>query len=205
MIKLRHILNEKMNLDDNFIWMYHGGRKWQPYEAQVKPAKKGRYEAGPGIYLTNHYDTALKYARGSNIVSLIGVSKDLTFSNDVDIDVGDIEQFIKTYIGPKNRKDMMNDVLRYTERTNRSTYPSEFLINLSVNYEIGGKQLSYLLNFLVDNGIDCTLTSKPGNQDEIWLVVHNPSVIKKVIHTKPSDISVDDYVLKPSFRHNSRT
>lgn len=189
-----------MKLDDNFIWMYHGGRKWESFSAKVQTPKKGRYEAGPGIYLTSHYETALKYARGSNVVSLVGVLKDITLSNNTELNLTDVEHFIKTYIGPKNRRDMMDDVIRYTKRTNKTTYPAEFLINLSVNYEIGGKQSMYLLNFLVDNGIDATVTYKPGNQDETWLVVHNPRIIKKVIHTKPSDISLDDYVLDQPFR-----
>ncbi len=29
-----------------------------------KTQSKGRYESGPGLYLTTHYETARKYAKG---------------------------------------------------------------------------------------------------------------------------------------------
>ena len=61
------------------IQMYHGGNRWSG-TPEIRPTK-GRYEGGPGIYFTNNYETAKKYAKGSNVVQLVNIDsnfKDFT-------------------------------------------------------------------------------------------------------------------------------
>lgn len=174
---------------ENLFWFYHGGSKWEKYNAEVKRPKKGHYEAGAGIYLTNNYETARKYAKGNKIVSKVGISKNLNFAENVTIEKEKVIDFLKTYISPKYRKLILSNVEKY----NGENYPAYYLINLSVNYEIGGRNAMAIKDFLVQNNVDVSKQNQSG--DEIWIIVHNPKVIKKVIHTKPSDISVDDYII----------
>lgn len=173
----------------NLNWFYHGGAKWEKYNAEVKQPKKGRYEAGAGIYLTNSYETARKYAKGSKIVSKVGINKDIKFAHSVKIPKEHIIAFLKTYVGPKYRNQIISDL----DRVGGDLYPANYLINLSINYEVGGRNAIAIKDFLVEHGVDASLYKQSG--DEVWVVVHNTKIIQKVIHTKPSDVSVDDYML----------
>ena len=47
--------------------MYHGGRKWSFVPSELIAPKQGRYEGGIGIYFTNYYETARKYAKSQSI------------------------------------------------------------------------------------------------------------------------------------------
>lgn len=176
--------------NNDLYWLYHGGAKWNHFDAQIRKPSKNRYEAGAGIYLTNSYETARKYAKGSKVVSKVGIIKNLIKAEDVKIKKSDVINFLKTYISPKFRKLMLGDL----DRVKGDYYPAYYLINLSVNYEVGGKNALYINNFIVEHGVDISIQKQSG--DEIWVVVHNPKIIKKVIHTKPSDIKLDDYTLK---------
>ena len=40
--------------------VWHGGKLEDSYQDSISH-KKGRWEHGPGLYLTTHYDTAKKY------------------------------------------------------------------------------------------------------------------------------------------------
>lgn len=179
--------------EGEYVKMYHGGGKWNAWEAVIQKPKKGRFESGIGINLTNHYNTARRYARGSNIVSIVLLDKNLTLAEDVEIPLDDAIEFIKTYIGPSKRGEFIDIVKRLGERLNRDSIPTTSMINLSVNLEIGGKQGLYLNDFIVERGVDASLTSHSNNED--WLIIHNPRIIKKIIHTKPSDISAEEYEL----------
>ena len=188
-MKLKTLLHE--GVESDYIKVYHGGKKWAKWDAKVSTPKKGRYEVGAGIYTTTHYETAQKYARGSNVVSIIYVDKDITLANNVNLPIDDVIDFVKLYIGPKNRKQFLSDIENSYKRMKR--FPASHLLNLSVNFEIGGKQAMEVMRFVVEHGVDASLQSQSG--DEEWLVIHNTDIIRKVIHTTPSDISVDNYNL----------
>src|ERR1039458_2323947 len=71
MIKLKNLLLE--NSETNTFQMYHGGKRWSRIPSELYSHKQGRYECGVGIYLTNDYNTARKYAKGSRVVHLVEV------------------------------------------------------------------------------------------------------------------------------------
>lgn len=177
--------------NSDIIWLYHGGAKWEKFNAKISKPKRGRYEAGAGIYLTNNYETARKYARGNKVVSKVGISKNITLAEDVLIPKEDVVRFVKTYIGPKNRGAFLESIEEYTKHPDK--YPAYYLVNLSVGYEVGGSQALAIKDFIVEYGVDASKYKQSG--EEVWIVVHNVDIIKKVIHTKPSDISVDEYML----------
>ena len=188
-MKLKNLLNE--GIESDYIKLYHGGKKWSKWNAEVSAPKKGRYEAGAGIYTTTYYETAQKYARGSNVVSIVYIDKDITLADNVNLPIEDLVNFVKLYIGPKNRKQFLSNIEDSYQRMKR--FPASHLLNLSVNFEIGGKQAMEVMKFVVEHGVDASLQKMSG--DEEWLVIHNPTIIKKVVHTTPKDVSVDDYNL----------
>lgn len=192
MIKMKDIITENDDPFAGLIKMYHGGRKWSHFDAEVVTPKRGRAEAGPGIYTTTSYETASSYARGSNVVSIVGIQKNITLADAVNISLIDILEFAKTYIGPKNRKDFISICRNSAERQNQDSIPAQHLLNITVNLEIGGKQGMHVMKFIVGHGVDASI--QRNSQDE-WLIIHNPKVIKKVIHTKPSDVAVEKWDL----------
>lgn len=190
-IELENLYENVQN--SNLIPLYHGGRKWMVSNAVVHSPKNGRYEAGAGIYLTNNYETASKYAKGSNVVSIVYIENTVRLTDNILVSIDELVDFIKTNIGFKNRKHFINDFQRWVERTNNSNIPVYVLNNLGVNYEIGGSQMLRINNFMVEHGADVSIHNS--SIDDEWVVVHNPKVIKKIVHTKPNDINLDDLVL----------
>lgn len=179
--------------EPRYVKMYHGGSKWHHFEAKLNAPKKGRFESGIGINLTTHYDTARRYAKGSRVVSIVLLDPNLKLAEDVAIPFEKVEGFLKSYIGPKNRGNMLDSCKNILKRENKNTVWANYLVNLSVGYGIGGKQGLALTKFIVEHGVDASMYSQSNNED--WLIIHNTEVIKKVIHTKPLDVSVDDYEL----------
>jgi hypothetical protein len=60
-------LEKPMNAEpNNLINLWHGGRRWQG-NPEVRESVKGRYEAGPGLYMTTSLMTASRYARASSL------------------------------------------------------------------------------------------------------------------------------------------
>lgn len=92
MIKLKELLSE---MNDDLFYMYHGGKRWHYIPTDVIPSAKGRYECGVGIYLTNYYETARKYAKGSRVVHIVGIDKNFKDIKDIRIDVNEIVNGVK--------------------------------------------------------------------------------------------------------------
>lgn len=184
---IKQILREAT---EDYIKVYHGGTRIQNrFDLKVQTPKKGRFEAGVGINTTTHYETAQKYAKGRNIVSVFYLRRNITLASDVNLDIDTLKEFVQLFIGPKNRKKVINDIERILNRSGVVT--AENIINLFINYEIGGKTGIALNDFLVENGVDATLQENSNNED--WLIIHNPKIVTNVVATKPKDISLDDY------------
>src|SRR5687768_1879026 len=91
---------------------YHGGAEWQR-RPEVRPAKQGRYEGGPGIYLTTSYMRAVSYAGGSKIVQKVFVAKDaIRYAEDTFVELEDAISFLST-IRIRSRKNIVADLENY--------------------------------------------------------------------------------------------
>lgn len=187
MIKLIDILNE---VTGDTFQMYHGGNKWIT-PPEIRPSKNGRYEGGVGIYLTNDYDRARKYAKGSNVVQIVDVDKNFKDLKDTKVPLEKIIEFLNSVHGLKKRKEIINDLQRVASRTGNDIRLTT-LNNLIVNWQSGSGDVGIQLkDFFVQNGADANLQDQSG--DEYWLVVFNPKIIKKysVVDSK----RVTDYIL----------
>lgn len=83
--------------------MYYGGKRWYRIPTEFLGSAKGRYEAGPGIYFTNSYETARRYAKGSRVVHLVDIDKNFKDIDKVDIRLIEMVDFIKNCRGMKHK------------------------------------------------------------------------------------------------------
>ena len=195
MIKLKQILNDSLNDNNNSTFqMYHGGMKWRMIPDEILPSKKGRYEGGVGIYLTNSYLTARKYAKGGKVVQLVDIDKNYRDINKVNVPIDDITRFVKNLYGLKHKPEILQDLLHHSKKINKNIISLEILNNLIVNWESGSGKIGIEISkYFVNKGADASLQRKSG--DEYWLIVFNPKIIKKVTIVDPSKINVDNYML----------
>lgn len=178
-MKIREIVNPVM---------YHGGRGLEASYRDMMGNKAKQMEYGPGLYLTNNFETASKYAKGGGKVYRVefrpGVDiADVTLSMDV------VRGFLKT-IRVANRKALMADLERYPD-----TIPAYMFLNLLVNNEVMTASNSKAFReFFVHQGIDYACHKGFGmNSREIICVIFNPKIIASVTPTKR--VSADDYLL----------
>lgn len=190
-VRFSDVYNE--SVDPNYVCVYHGGAKFHRIDAKLPNPRKGKFESGIGINTTTHYNTARKYAKGGKIVSMLCLTKNMNLASDVEVPVEEFESFAKTHLYPRYRKPMIEDVKSNAERMNTDSVKANIIINLSVNYQIGGNNGLKLIKFLVDMGVDASLYSQ--SNDEDWLIIHDTSIIEDIRHTKPSDIQRDEYEL----------
>ena len=170
--------------------MYHGGNKWYG-DPEIRPSK-GRYEGGPGIYFTNNYETAKKYAKGSNVVQLVQIDSNFRDLKSVKVQINDIFSFLDQLQGLKKRKEIKQDIQKFSDRINKEEIPLTVLNNLIVNWEAGSGEVGKeIANFFVKSGADAIVDEQSGAEQ--WLIVFNPKIIKNYEVVK--NVSVDRYML----------
>jgi hypothetical protein len=202
MIKLQGLLEDT---DSGTFQMYHGGKRWSRIPTELIGSAQGRYESGVGIYLTNSYNTARKYAQGSRVVHLVDIDKNFKDINDVHVPLKDVLDFVRTAPRLKYKEDISNDLKSYIDRVKNShvmkidTLSLNILNNLIVNYEAGAGNAGIAIsNYFVSKGADALLENKSG--DEVWLVVFNPNIIKKVSVVDPKMMGSDFAYMLPAPR-----
>lgn len=182
--------------DETTLKMYHGGSRWSYLPDEIQPGKKNRYEAGVGIYFTNSYKTARKYAKGNKVVHLVEIDKQFKDIEDVTIPVGKITEFVKNVPQLSSKSDIINDINAYSTRVGKTEVPLSILNNLVVNYQAArGKSGVYIAKFFTECGADGHIQKQSG--DEIWLVVFNPKILKSVKVVNPKEINSASQFMLP--------
>jgi hypothetical protein len=175
--------------DPNTLSFYHGGNL-DRYDDTLSQ-KKGRYEYGAGLYLTTHYETAAKYAKGSRKMYLIIVNK----GNDINkmpLIFEKAKSFINTYASPSMRKEIINALLKYNKDGNIPAYIFNNLLN---NYQaIKPAYTKYVRQFYIDNNIDYDIVDNPFGWGEQMMILYNMKKIAKTIIIKPTD-KIKDYLI----------
>ncbi|MFW6243063.1 MAG: hypothetical protein ACOC2W_02795, partial [bacterium] len=146
--------------------------------------KKGRFEYGPGLYLTTHYDTALKYSKGSRKLYLVTVEKGNDL-NDSKIDQNTVKKFIESYVITRKRNDVWNRVKEYSQN---DQIPGDILNNVIINEDaIKSTNLTHLREFYINNGIDYNLIKNPFGWGELMMVLFNTKKIRNIIRVEGKD------------------
>lgn len=173
--------------------LWHGGLKWEG-APEIRPPKKGRYECGPGIYLTTHYLRARNYAKGGKVVTRVCLADAIRWLEDAHQPLDIVVEFVNSLSGLKQRKALLDALHAVAERKGTPTIPLSSLVNLCINMELlSGKLGPKMAEWLVEQGVDASCHRPYG--EEYWVVVFNPRIIKKHRVASARDVPVSDYVL----------
>jgi len=154
---------------------WHGGDLSE--YSDVIAQKNGRYEFGPGLYLTTQYDVAKKYAKGSRKLYIVTVA----LGNDIHdsfLETPKVIEFVKKYAIKAKRKE----ILYYIEKYNADGKIKGYLFNnLVLNHKaIKPSNTPMLRNFLVENSIDYEIINNAFGFGEDMMVLYN---MKKIVQT----------------------
>lgn len=168
------------------ITMWHGGRRWAG-APEVRSPKQGRYECGPGIYLTNRYERARKYAKGGGVVQKVTLADGARWLEDTNLPVATLLDYVASARGMAHKASVREDLLR-AERREGDRLPVSYLVNLCVNHEaVAGKAGAALADWLAEQGIDASRHSV--NAEEDWIVVFNPKIIRRHVVVSASTVT----------------
>jgi hypothetical protein len=157
--------------------------------------KNGRYEYGPGLYLTTHYDTAKKYAKGRRKFYMISVEK----GNDINkslFDIDKVKEFVNNYVIKNKRREILQRIEKHNKE---NTIKGYIFNNILLNEKaLSPRNTSNLRQFLIDNGVDYEIVDNPFGWDEKMMVLYNMNKIKNVKQITAKDkIENYDILKKP--------
>lgn len=148
--------------------------------------KKGRYEFGPGLYLTTHYDTAKKYAKGNRKLYVVTVSSG-TELHDVTLSLEDALEAVNRFSNPKMRSEISE---RIKARSGGSNSIKAFIVAnnlLNTDGALRSNKTGELRQWLVDIGADYQLVNSPFGWGETMMVLYNTKKITNVKQIGPKD------------------
>jgi hypothetical protein len=181
-------------ITENLITMWHGGRNLQSSYREVYGNKSKQMEYGPGLYLTNFYSTASKYAKGGGKTYLVKFKPGVEIRKVI-LDISNVMQFLKSHRFTNKTKLIEHINKKYTE-----TIPAQYFLNLMINYDCITPSTSTIVRqFLIDNGIDYHVSKGYGGfNDQVIVVIFNPAIIKSVIEIPASKVTDEMYILNVS-------
>lgn len=181
------------NDDPNVMSFWHGGNLENSYSDSISH-KKGRFEYGPGLYLTTHHGTAQKYSKGSRKLYLIDVEKGIDGKN-ANLSINKTLEFINTYIIKNKRKEIINRISKYNKD---DKIPVSIFINVIINEDaIKPTNTNEMRNFLVRNGVDYLTVPNAFGWGELMLVLFNmKKIIRKQIVNPKDQIEEFDLPIK---------
>lgn len=168
--------------------MWHGGKKWYG-KPEIRPAKTGNAEWGPGLYGTNNYFRAADYAKGGKVTHLIEYQPRLLLSGAA-IGMELATKFVRDNAPRSKQVDLLETLGECAERRtikqdltvigDGQPFVAEALLNLWVNLGLAsGVRGPALSAFFAEHGIDAysdRATSMSG-QPEVWTVIFNPDAV----------------------------
>jgi hypothetical protein len=185
-----------MTEQNNEITLWHGGRNLEHYHNRPQISPKGRWEHGPGLYLTTHYETARKYAKGGGKTYKVTIELG-NHIKDINIHIQEVLDFVLKNVIKSKQKDILNDIHNNIKRMNSYPYlEAETLVNLCINYEaVKGEKTISLNRFLVNHNVDYSTSDRFSGRDETICIIYNLDKIKKIKAISAKDVSLVDFEL----------
>lgn len=189
---LRNSLLKETNITlpkvPNTMNFWHGGNL-DDYNDTIAQ-KNGRYEFGPGLYLITHHDTALKYAKGSRKLYIVTVEMGIDI-NDATLDVESVLAFIKKYIIPVKKNEIINRLQKHIKEQKIKAFVFN---NIILNEKaIKPSNTKMLRQFYIDKGIDYEMVFNPFGWGEKMMVLYNMKKIVNTIVVRPTDNITNDF------------
>lgn len=175
------------------LTLWHGGRNLESDYKDIRASASGRWEHGPGLYLTSHYETAFKYAKGGGKTYKVTIDFDPAKSiSNVKVKVKDAIAFVKSVAKVAARADIIERIEANASRKNSDEVNIEVVSNLLLNSEaLAPSKTKILAEWLIDNGVQYGVT-RFGGRDETVVIVFDRSIIKSVKAIPAKDVSLDD-------------
>lgn len=182
---------ETLNNDKHLVTLWHGGRNLELSYRDIIGNNSGSMEHGPGLYLTNFYSTAYKYAKGGGKTYLVSFIPGTNIDN-VTLNVNDVLDFLNS-----NRFKNKKEIIPHIKKSYIDKIKANNVLNLMVNYNCLAPSNSVVFRkYLVDNGIDYLVSYGYGGfPDQTIVVIFNPKIIKSVNAIKASNVTEDMYKL----------
>lgn len=178
------------------IELWHGGSRWEG-APEVRPPRQGKYECGPGVYLTTSYLRARKYAGGNKVTTKVVLADDIRWLERAKLPLRELLDYAKTAPRLPMREQLLADLVRrYAEPESSLDDLCDVsrLVNLLINSEsLAGKPGVHLAQWLTSKGIDASLHTPMGAEQ--WVIVFNPAVIKSYRVVSAKDVTLDEYEL----------
>lgn len=175
------------------IEMWHGGRRWLD-KPEVQACRAGRYECGPGIYLTNRYLRARDYAKAGGVTTLVVLKENVRWLETTELSLSTMEAYVRDTPRFRRREKLLADLARSAEHLGRDTLPASYLVNLCVNHELlSGQQGVLLAQWLAEQGVDASLHKL--NIQEHWVIIMNPAIIAQYKVVPAASVSLEQYDL----------
>ncbi len=181
------------------ITLWHGGRNLEHNYKNIQASPKGRWEHGPGLYLTTHYETARKYAKGGGKTYKVTLELG-THIKDIVIPIDSVLDFISNSVTKSKQKEILEDIHNNMKRMNMTTHlHAETLMNLCINYEgLKGEKTISLNKLLVQHGADYGTVDRFSGRDETVFVVFNLEKIKQVNNIPAKNVLLSDFEIDVS-------
>lgn len=182
------------------IW--HGSQRWEG-RPEIRPARKGMYEHGPGIYCTTSLSRASKYARGPGRIVRFSVDSSIQWLQGTNLDVADVMSFLKQSRYVRGKVKLARDIEEVLGARGRAVgdgkMPAEFLVNLAVDGNcLSGQGAPELAEYLVSKGVGGSLYRLSAVED--WVVLFDPSKIVDWEVLRAADIDHEADALEPVSR-----
>jgi len=169
--------------------LYHGSHRWFG-PPEIRGARRGAAEHGPGIYLTTSWTTAKGYAKGGGAVQRVVLAPDLRWLQDARLDLEETLAWLRDVPRLRQRQELADSLRRLAARSG-NPFPAEYLVNVFVNSDqASGQAGPALAKFLVDHGVDVAYV-RQSNED--WVVVFNTEKIAKVTQLTPRDVDAPGF------------
>lgn len=166
-----------MTSSEPTLKFWHGAQRWDG-RAELRPSRPKSYECGPGLYLTNHVNTARSYSKGAGQTVLIELAPDVVLLEDRTLSLAEMLEGLDQLPRVRGRKEIVAGLKKASERHPDGRMPACYLLNWCVNTDsLGGDSGPSLARFLVSKGIDASLYARPGTED--WVIVFNMDKVRR--------------------------
>lgn len=184
----------------NTLTLWHGGRDLEHNYKAFQSSRKGKWEHGPGIYLTTHYERAFSYAKGGGKTYLVEFKEGNNIDN-VQLSLSSVYEFVNTYVIKKKAKEVIDCIKENSSRTsNNDTIRASYFLNIMINFDaIMPAKTHYLNKFLVDNGADYSVVNHFGGRPETVFVIFNNNIIHKVKPVPAKEVLLNQWELPVVF------
>ncbi len=168
---------------DAHIVLWHGARAWEG-PPSIREARKGRTEAGPGLYLTTSYETATKYAKGGGKILRFELEPALHWLEGTAVPMADAVELLGRLRMNAGVRKMIAERLRESAERIAGRIPqgavmAAWVVNNLVNSDaLSGANGPAVARWLVAHDIHASLHH--AKSDEDWVILFDPSKVLRV-------------------------